>query len=109
MTIQILRTDGRVEDVEITRTKPFQQIEQLIGAAMLDGVSLRDGRVMFVDDNGYDTIFVDHGNGQFEAKPVKANKPVNEKATALYHAVCLPGSTHQIVGDVAIVRDEDFA
>ncbi len=35
-------------------------------------------------------------------------KPVNAKATQLYHANCLPGTTHQIVGDVVIVLDDDF-
>ena len=29
-------------------------------------------------------------------------------ATALYHGVCHPGTTHQIVGDVAIVHEKDF-
>jgi hypothetical protein len=36
------------------------------------------------------------------------NKPVNQKATALYHAVCRPGTLHQIHGDVVIVSDRDF-
>jgi len=34
---------------------------------------------------------------------------MSEKATALYHSVCLPGTTHQIVGDVAIAIDAEFA
>lgn len=50
-----------------------------------------------------------NGNGSFELKCIRARKPVNAKATELYHAVCKPGTTHQIVGDVAIVNDEDFA
>ena len=41
--------------------------------------------------------------------PAKPRKPINEKATALYHANCRPGTTHQIVGDVVIVPDEDYA
>jgi hypothetical protein len=36
-------------------------------------------------------------------------KPVNPKATALYHAICKPGTLHSIHGDVAIVHDGDFA
>lgn len=109
MKVQILRTDGREEEIEIPRSRAIPEIEAAIGASVLDGVSLRDGRVMFVDDNGYDCEFVDHGDGRFESRPVKARKPVNVKATALYHAICVPNTTHQIVGDAAIVRDEDFA
>jgi len=47
--------------------------------------------VMIVDDAGH-----------------QKGLPVNAAATALYHARCLPGTTHQIVGDVVIVPDSDF-
>jgi hypothetical protein len=40
--------------------------------------------------------------------PVRARFPVNPKATALYHANCVAGTTHQIVGDVVITPDDDF-
>lgn len=46
---------------------------------------------MFVDDLGYRRGF-----------------PNNTEATALYHKVCKPGTTHQIKGDVVIGRDENF-
>lgn len=36
-------------------------------------------------------------------------KPVNHKATELYHSICKPGTIHCIHGDVAIVNDRDFA
>ncbi len=81
-------------------------------------MNLRDGRVMLVDDNGYDVEEVDLGlkpgpaGGQpmqtYRRVPIRARKPVNEAATRIYHGVCKPGTTHQIVGDVAIVRDADF-
>jgi hypothetical protein len=55
-------------------------------------VNLRDGRVMFVDDNG-----------------ISKNLRVNAKATGLYHSVCRRGTTHQIRGDVVVAFDNDFA
>jgi hypothetical protein len=44
--------------------------------------------VMFVDDTG----MID-------------GKPVNPKATALYHAICKPSTIHQIHGNVVILDD----
>lgn len=109
MRVLVIRTDGREEVHEIARVLAVRAINDLIGADTYDAVDLRDGRVLLVDDNGYETECLDHGDGHFEMRPVKARKPVNTKATALYHTVCAPGTVHQIVGDVAIVRDEDFA
>ena len=63
----------------------------LIGAEVLDTVNLRDGRVMVIDDAG----------------AIK-NLPVNPEATGLYHAICIPGTTWLIRGDVVIVRDADY-
>ncbi len=56
-----------------------------------DTVNLRDGRIMLVDDTG----LID-------------GKPVNEKATKLYHSLCKKGTTHPICGDVVICIDADF-
>jgi hypothetical protein len=119
MKVKVIRTDGREEDHTVSRATPLQEIYRLIGCDTIDTVNLRDGNVMLVDDDGYDCEFVDHGQqptgpgGQlaqtFENRPVRARKPVNPKATAMYHAVCQPGTTHQIVGDVAIALDADFA
>lgn len=67
-------------------------IRKEIKADGLDTVNLRDGRVMMVDDTGY----VD-------------SKPKNARATAIYHGLCKPGTTHPVCGDVAIVNDSDFA
>jgi len=69
-------------------------------------VNLRDGRVMLVDDNGYETEAVPRDFG-VELVCKRARKPLNQAATRLYHSVCRPGTTHQIVGDVAIVWDKD--
>jgi hypothetical protein len=109
MRVLILRVDGTEEVHEIDRARAVKEINRLIGADTFDAVNLRDGRVMLVDDNGYDCEFVDHGNANFEMRPLRARRPVNEKATALYHGICRAGTTHQIVGDVAIAVDADFA
>lgn len=116
MKITILRIDGTREEREIGSVDVFRHIEKAIGANALDGINLRDGRCMFVDDYGYETEFIDHGikdgpmgpTRHFENRCVRARKPANVEATKLYHAVCNPGTTHQIVGDVAIVNDADF-
>jgi hypothetical protein len=108
MKILIIKTDGTEKTIEATRARAITAIRKEIGAQYTDIVNLRDGRVMFVDDNGYHTKAIDHGNGRIEIKTLGAKKPVNEKATKLYHRVCKPGTTHQIVGDVAIAKDSEF-
>jgi hypothetical protein len=88
MNVHIIRTDGREERLQMS----FEDIEKAIDARGMDSVNLRDGRVMLVDDMGH---------------VIEPLRPVNRKATALYHGVCVPGTTHQIVGDVAIVVDAE--
>ncbi len=110
-TFLVLRTDGTEEEID---TRPSaRRICEAIGCATLDSVHVGRANgsdlMMMVDDRGYETEMVDHGGGRIELRPTKALKPVNEKATRLYHAVCQPGTTHQIVGDVALAHDEDFA
>lgn len=120
MDVLVIRTDGREERHEVSRAVLIAEIERLIGASITDTVNLRDGRVMFVDDLGYeyerverDTTPEDVARLGFdprviiEHRTLRACKPENEKATALYHAICVPGTTHKIVGDVAIIRDAD--
>lgn len=104
----IIRTDGTEELVKKPAT--LKAIYAAIGSQVSDSVILDRDRqiVMIVDDEGYDTETVDHGGGRIEIKCVKARKPVNQKATELYHLRCKPGTTHQIVGDVAIINDQDF-
>lgn len=89
---KIIRVDGTETMHE---GKPsIRGIQQFIGADCLDTVIIdrQNEQVMIVDDTG----MID-------------GKPANPKATALYHAICKPGTVHQIHGDVAIVNDGDFA
>lgn len=108
---KIIRVDGREEVLDAAKTMP--ELKKLLGVTTFDSVNLRHMgwplHVMLVDDHGHETKTVDHGDGCIELVSTGHRKPVNEKATALYWENCLPGTTHQIVGDVAIVPDEDFA
>lgn len=94
-TRAIIYADGRVI---VRQSKiPMDDIAGIIGAGLedrapLDSVNLRDGHVMLVHDLGH-----------------TLQLPVNPGATAAYHAVCLPGTTHEIRGVAVIVPDEDFA
>jgi hypothetical protein len=65
---------------------------RIIGCNCLDTVVIDWKRqtVMFVDDTG-----------------MLERKPANSKATALYRAVCMPGTMRQIHGDVVIVGWQD--
>lgn len=86
----IIRTNGAEE---LRKSKPtIPDVSKAIGADCLDTVNLRDGSIMMVDDAG-----------------AMGPKTQNCKATALYHAICRPGTTWSIFGDVAIVLDSDFA
>jgi hypothetical protein len=108
---RLLRADGTTMDLDGPRTMP--ELMRLIGAKTIDTVNLhhlgRPLHVMLVDDNGYESELVSTGPSTAVLKPIRAKKPVNVEATRMYHANCRPGTTHQIVGDVAIVPDEDFA
>lgn len=93
ITRKLIRTDGTEQIIDGRLS--LDAISKLIGADTIDTVSLRHMghplHVMIVDDNGHPD-----------------DLPLNAKATALYHANCIPGTTHHIVGDVAIVPDHDF-
>jgi hypothetical protein len=91
-TYKLIRVDG-TETIYAGKAA-IPDIMRLIRCNCLDTVFIGpQGRtVMFVDDTGA----ID-------------NKPINWKATALYRAVCMPGTVHQIHGDVVIVNDRDFA
>ncbi len=110
MTRRIIRADGTEEPLE--RPMNNGEIAALIGAETLDVVSLKSLGdplwVMLVDDAGYETREEVRG-GSVHLIPTRARKPVNVKATALYLAECRGGTTHQVVGDVAIVPDQDYA
>lgn len=119
MKIEVIRTDGtRAEYTFKGPLHSFKDLYSLVNCDTFCTVNLRDGRVMLADDNGYEIgPVIDHGMVEgpmgptryIEHKPGPARKPVNVEATKLYHAVCRPGTTHQIVGDVIIIRDEDLA
>lgn len=94
ITRKLIRADGTEED--LIGPHALDDVRQMIGASTLDTVALRHlGQplhVMLIDVNGY-----------------LRDLPVNSKATELYHANCIPGTTHQIRGDVVIVPDGDYA
>jgi hypothetical protein len=89
---KVIRVDG-TETLHEGKAS-IREIMRLIGCDGLDTVTIDRTRqtVMFVDDTG-----------------MLDGKPVNAKATALYHAICKPGTVHQIHGDVVIVNDGDYA
>ena len=91
-SFRVIRVDGSEELVAERPT--IGKIHTAIGCECLDMVLLDPEHeiVMAVDDTG----MVD-------------GKPVNPKATALYHSICKPGTVFSIHGDVAIVNDRDFA
>jgi hypothetical protein len=86
---RVIRVNGAEEDIAGRPT--IASVRKAIGADCLDTVNLHNGSVMMVDDTG----MVD-------------NKPSNSKATAIYHAMCKPGTVYTIHGDVALVNDSDF-
>lgn len=106
--VEILRTNGAREEHQVGKHILSNWIRRMIGAEVTDSVNLRDGRVMIVDDHGWDTNTRTEGN-RIIVTPTQALKPINAQATELYWSVCRPGTTHQIAGDVAIAFDEDFA
>lgn len=81
--------DGREEVAQLPRRGAVAAIAVGIDADSVGTVDLRDGRVMII---GHDP----------------GRKTVNATATALYHQIPGISRTEQIVGDVAIMRDEDF-
>jgi hypothetical protein len=90
---RVIRIDGT--EILVEEKPNLRTITRAIGAESIDTVSL-DKRtrtqIMVVDDTG----MID-------------GKPVNPKATELYHAICKPGTVYAIHGDVAICNDLDFS
>lgn len=107
---RLIKTDGTAIDMPQPLT--IDQACKLIDADTLDSVVLKHLgeplHVMLVDDVGYESRAITDGNATLLV-PVKARKPANRAATALYHANCQPGTTHRIVGDVYVCPDADFA
>lgn len=106
--VTILLADGREETHQVGRHILTEWIKRMIQAEVLDTVNLRDGRVMLVDDRGWESTRVERGVGVGELVPVRNLKPINAAATKLYHSVCQPGAKHQIAGDAAITLDANF-
>lgn len=126
-TMLVIRCDGSQE--VISGAPSIVTIKKAIGADTLDFVNLtwetryQPDLVMAVDDAGYEFEIIDRDagkvisreeemsrlarGGHFEHRPIHNRKPFNMAATALYHAICAPGTTHKIVGDVAILHDRD--
>jgi len=94
VTRKLIRVDGTEE--ELHGPHAIADVQLMIGASTLDTVTLRSWghplHVMLVDDTG----MID-------------GKPVNARATELYHAQCRPGNPYSIHGDVVIVPDGDYA
>lgn len=94
ITRKLIKADGT--ETELIGPHALQDVQKMIGADTLDIVLLRHmgkpAHVMIVDDTG----MID-------------GRPVNVKATALYHANCRPGTIYPIHGDVVVVPDHDYA
>lgn len=110
----LIRASGATVNLSEPLTAP--EIAALIGADIMDSVTLHHlGSaplyVMCINDRGYECATKRteiNGATQVELRPLRALLPVNHEATRLYHLNCRPGITHQIVGDVVIVPDDDF-
>lgn len=117
-TRRLIRPDGEVVLLEAPQT--MGQLEKLLDTDTVDNVNLRHMgfplMVMVLPDRGYETKEVDLGEQETawgkahvtERRPTRALLADNPIATLLYHANCVPGTTHRIVGPVAIVPDADF-
>ena len=111
----LIKTDGTEELRPFPSPPGFQRIETMVAALGFDTLDFstltkdhwgRAKLLMVVNDKGWETDLVQHGPGRFELVPTTANFPVNDKATDLYRAIA-PTSEHQIVGDVAVLNDDD--
>lgn len=93
-TALVITTDGIA--VTLHRAPTVDDLRRIIKADALDvvrvGKLIPNDVVMYVDDLG-----------------LKTHKPINEEATKLYLAICIPGATGKIAGDVVLVHDEDLA
>ena len=89
---RIYFADGRVQDLD--RKHSLDELKKLCGFKWADLVHrVVDGKhLMVVDDEGH----------------LKGGQLINKEATKLYHSVCVPGTTHVIVGNVAVVPDGDI-
>lgn len=91
--LKLIRVDGTEDTTPASARHIIHDVRKLIGCDMLDTVIVDRQRhiVMLCDDTG----MVD-------------GKPVNPRATELYHAVTKPGNPYAIHGDVVLAFDRDF-
>lgn len=79
-TILIIRTDGTEQVVKRIGKQTLSRIEEAIHAKCLDFVRIgkddHSDLIMAVDDAGWETEEIDHGNGYHELRPIKARKPI---------------------------------
>jgi len=107
--VDVIRTSGREEVHEVPPgIAAIRAIHTLLSRETVDVVNVRDGRLMVVDDEAWESETVVHPGGAIELVARTPRKPINVKATALYRAVTMPND-HQIAVDVAIVFDADLA
>lgn len=91
MTVEILRVGETTPAAHKVRPHmSFRFINQALGSSVTDSINLRDGRLMLVDDMG-----------------LRKELPENPAALAIVREV-YPTYPYPVVGDVAIVWDEDF-
>jgi len=105
----IIRCDGSVEE---RHERPNNtNVLAAIDARSIDVVRIGklepNDVIMVVDDDGYEAHAEQRPYG-VEMVVDRARKPINAIATRLYHAICHPGTTHQVVGDVAVFHDGDY-
>jgi hypothetical protein len=93
---KIIRVDGT--ETIVKEHPQIKAIHRAIGCECLDTVVLTMNPVSGLPD----TVMMVDDTGMIDGKPI------NAKATFLYHSVCRPGTPYSIHGDVAIVNDSDF-
>lgn len=110
MMRRLIRADGT--SIDLPEPISMARAHALINATICDTVALhhlgQPLHVMLLDDLGYETKAITDGDSTLLV-PMTARKPVNVEATRLYHLNCIPGTTHQIVGDVLVMPDDDYA
>ncbi len=98
----IIRTDGRIEALPPMPEGPALRLAAIYAAIGCDTIDQVVLRAQFGPDTTITMVVDDIGL-------IRADRPpVNTIATELYRANCHPGTQHVIVGDVAIVDDNDF-
>jgi hypothetical protein len=85
--VRIIHTDGHET---LIPDGDWDAVHKELGTDILDHFTCTNGDLVMVDDLG-------HGK----------RLPINKKASELYWARCKPGTTHPIVGPVAVIPAKD--